>query len=147
MYANTILRERLDSLTKLKENSAEFLGILSLCIVDRQKFQASYIELAKYKNLLSYQFNVDSIEERKKIENLNYLLELIFIEIAFTNIQEIELYCKTNNLYFFSKIDFNSYTFDRFQYLLLSKIKEMSILISDEIRLHLKSEWEKIKDK
>ncbi|MED4698716.1 hypothetical protein P9436_06590 [Lysinibacillus capsici] len=66
LYANTILKERLDSLNKLKVNSAKLLSIINDELRCMNKFEKSYKEIFELKSMVIYQFNYNDKEEQKK---------------------------------------------------------------------------------
>lgn len=147
LYANTILKERLESLNKLKLNSAQFLSLIKEELRLKNRFQNSYKNIYELKHNILYQFNSQKNEELIKINEIKQLTDFIFILSTFSTISEIEEYTTKNSVYFFSKLNYENYDFQRIEKVLYNQIEENLDKVEIILSLHIKEEWEKVKKK
>lgn len=147
LYASTILKERLDSLTNLKNNSASFIALLLSSLQKEHSVDINYKELTYLSKLIEYQFNNSKNEEKKVLEKMTYLMRLIQLKVESKNISEMGDFIKKHDLDFFRVLDLDKYTFQRLSGLINKKILEVLDEVDQMLKIHIKSEWEKIKKK
>lgn len=145
LYANTILKERLDSLKNLKEKSADFISLISSCGKDEIELKTNYKELVFLSTLLEYQFNKSNYKEAKDLKKINYLMCLIRMKIETKSIEESKDFIKKENLDFFILLDLEHYNEVSLKRLVTEKIYENIQVVDEVLKKHIKLEWEKIK--
>lgn len=143
VYANTVLKERLDSLNSLKKNTAELLS-LSIESSLNNEVDKNYRELKKLSYLIQYQFNFKKREEKKAINEINYLMELMFLKNIDTLSERIE-FIQKDRLHFFVELSLEFYDYKRLTDLIDKKILECVNDLELLFREHIKMEWEKVK--
>ncbi|MCH5470511.1 MULTISPECIES: hypothetical protein [Bacillus] len=146
IYSSTVLKERLDSLNNLKKNTASFISLILVSVNDNS-FQKNYKEIKYLSNLIEYQFNAQKREELEVVNKLRYLLRLIQIRTEEKDIVEIESFIKKYDLEFFRMLHFEYYNVQTLTRLIDRNIYEITEELEVLLRNHIKSEWEKIKDK
>ncbi|MEB9553203.1 hypothetical protein P4J60_30335 [Bacillus cereus] len=146
IYSSTVLKERLDSLNNLKKNTASFISLILVSVNDNS-FQKNYKEIKYLSNLIEYQFNAQKREELEVVNRLRYLLRLIQIRTEEKDIVEIESFIKKYDLEFFRMLHFEYYNVQTLTRLIDRNIYEITEELEVLLRNHIKSEWEKIKDK
>ncbi|PFI96863.1 hypothetical protein COI88_27935 [Bacillus cereus] len=146
VYSSTILKERLDSLTNLKKNTASFISLI-LASINENSLKSDYKELKYLSNLIEYQFNAHKREELEVINKLRYLLRLIQLRTEERDIVEMESFIKKYDLEFFRGLHFEYYNVQTLIQLIDRNIYEKTEEVEVLLKNHIKSEWEKIKDK
>ena len=147
LYASTILKERLDSLNLLKKNSASFISLVLSSLQDVNSLNTNNKELIYLSKLIEYQFNNSKSEESKILEKITYLMNLIKLKVESKDINEMEVFIQKHNLFFFRALNINDYTLNRLVNLIIENIHENVDEIDKILKVHIKSEWEKIKKK
>lgn len=145
-YSSTILKERLDSLTSLKKNTAGFISLI-LASINENSLKDNYKELKYLSNLIEYQFNAHKRVELEAINELRYLLRLIQLRVEGRDIVEMEGFIKKYDLEFFRRLHFEYYNAQTLIQLIDRNIYEKTEEVEVLLKNHIKSEWEKIKDK
>ncbi|MDF9663785.1 hypothetical protein COL10_24895 [Bacillus cereus] len=146
IYSSTILKERLDSLNNLKKNAASFISLI-LVNINENNLKSNYKELKYLSNLIEYQFNTHKREELEVVNKLRYLVRLIQLRTEEKDIVEMENFIKKYDLEFFRKLYFEYYNVQTLNRLIDRNIYEKTEEIENLLKNHIKSEWEKIKDK
>ncbi|MGN5648936.1 hypothetical protein [Bacillus sp. Brlt_9] len=146
IYSSTVLKERLDSLNNLKKNTASFTSLI-LVSVNENALKSNYKELKYLSSLIEYQFNAHKREELNVVNKLRYLLRLIQLRTEEKDIVEMESFIKKYDLDFFRKLHFEYYNVHTLTRLIDRNIYEKTEEIEILLKNHIKSEWEKIKDK
>ncbi|MBZ3765976.1 hypothetical protein [Bacillus cereus] len=146
IYSSTVLRERLDSLNNLKKNTASFASLI-LASTNENSLKDNYKEIKYLSNLIEYQFNVHKREERDALNKLGYLLKLIQLRIGREDINDMEQFIRKHDLEFFRKLNLEFYNIQTLTRLIERNIFETTEEIETLLKMHIKSEWEKIKDK
>lgn len=146
IYSSTILKERLDSLNNLKKNAASFISLI-LVNINENSLKCNYKELKYLSNLIEYQFNTHKREELEVVNKLRYLVRLIQLRTEEKDIVEMENFIKKYDLEFFRKLYFEYYNVQTLNRLIDRNIYEKTEEIENLLKNHIKSEWEKIKDK
>ncbi|MGX5597716.1 hypothetical protein [Bacillus cereus] len=146
IYSSTVLKERLDSLNNLKKNAASFISLI-LVNINENSLKNNYKELKYLSNLIEYQFNTHKREELEVVNKLRYLVRLIQLRTEEKDIVEMENFIKKYDLEFFRKLYFEYYNVQTLNRLIDRNIYEKTEEIENLLKNHIKSEWEKIKDK
>lgn len=147
LYASTILKERLDSLNDLKKNSASFISLVLSSLQEENSLDTDYKELTYLSKLIEYQFNSSKNEEKKVLEKITYLMNLIQLKVKSKDITEMGDFIQKNNLFFFRTLDLNNYTLNRLSKLIIENIYDNVNEVDKMLKVHIKSEWEKVKKK
>ncbi|MFF2880718.1 hypothetical protein [Bacillus toyonensis] len=146
IYSSTVLKERLDSLNNLKKNTASFISLI-LVSVNENSLKSNYKELKYLSSLIEYQFNAHKREELEAVNKFRYLLRLVQLRTEEKDIVEMESFIKKYDLDFFRKLNFEHYNVQTLNRLIDRNIYEKTEEIEILLKNHIKSEWEKIKDK
>ncbi|WP_242213164.1 hypothetical protein [Bacillus cereus group sp. BfR-BA-01383] len=146
IYSSTVLKERLDSLNNLKKNTASFISLI-LVSVNENSLKSNYKELKYLSSLIEYQFNAHKREELDAVNKFRYLLRLVQLRTEEKDIVEMESFIKKYDLDFFRKLHFEHYNVQTLNRLIDRNIYEKTEEIEILLKNHIKSEWEKIKDK
>lgn len=145
VYASTILKERLDSLSNLKQNTASFISLI-LASLKENSLEDNYKELKYLSNLIEYQFNASKRGELEVIDKLKYLLKLIQLRIEERDIVEMASFIQKYDLDFFSMLNLENYNVQSLNKLIDKKIYENIEEAEVLLKKHIKSEWEIIKN-
>lgn len=141
-YTSVILNERVTSLNNFKLNSAEFISIITNSILLEQNIKEKYFEINKLSQLICYQFNPNSYNEQRDLEEIAYLMNLIYLISVCESFDSKVNFIKSRNLFFFNKLDFNNYNNDSMNKVIEKKLLEILIVVDEILKRHIKYEWE-----
>lgn len=138
---NSVTKERIESLTSLKNNLAEFNSLIYTYIVSEKTIDINRVYF--YKNLIEYQFNNTKDIEKDIVIKLEKIVFLT-CELVYTQNESKEEFLKK-----FEAIDFkngDSLIYINNKQFVKSILKIEFDLFEYLTKNHLKSEWEKVKD-
>lgn len=141
VYNNSVTKERIESMHALKSNVSKFNGIVYAFLTDNNNIIDSE-EIYSLKNLIEYQLNdtrSNEIELLQKINNILWLIKKVKKEDTDSYENLINEINNKGISYANGLIALNT------KQVILSTLNIEFGLFEEAIKIHIKSEWEKIK--
>lgn len=142
IFANTIIKERLESLTNLKEYISQYTSLIEDGLI-KQDFKIAYKDIIYYSSLIKFQLNPLKSEELDIIAKIDANNKLLYWVTNQGNIEDINEFKK--DIYFFRGLNISNYNEEKITQLLFNQIKTNNYEFDKLFKGHIKNEWEKIK--
>lgn len=142
IFANTIIKERLESLTNLKEYISQYTSLIEDSLI-KQDFKIAYKDILYYSSLIKFQLNPLKSEELDIIAKIDANNKLLYWVTNQGNIEDINEFKK--DIYFFRGLNISNYNEEKITQLLFNQIKNNNYEFDKLFKGHIKNEWEKIK--